>query len=246
MPTHARNVADKDCPLCNKRCCFLALEQLGFVARPGKTRTLDMVEPNYRLFPIGMDSSPTRSPTLPPGRDKSVPTEQKPLALCLTYPWGRNLDGKDEQRDPQTPDENPGAIVVALLDSGEADWAIVTNGIIWRLYAAKAHSRATNYYEIHLPETLAMEQRELAFRYFWLLFRAASFQALERPVAGETRSLSLLDYILLESDLHARDLGEKLKTRVFEEIFPYFASGFVQYAQHHGQLPYQSGYASCR
>ena len=123
------------------------------------------------------------------------------------------------------------------MDSGEADWAIVTNGIIWRLYAAKAHSRATNYYEIHLPETLAMEQRELAFRYFWLLFRAASFSVLERPVAGETRSLSLLDYILLESDLHARDLGEKLKTRVFEEIFPYFASGFVQYAQQHGQLP---------
>ncbi len=195
------------------------LEQLGFVARPGKTRTLDMVEPNYRLFA------------------PSATKNDKPLALCLTYPWGRNLDGKDEQRDTQTPDENPGAIVVTLLDSGEADWAIVTNGIIWRLYAAKAHSRATNYYEIHLPETLAMEQRELAFRYFWLLFRAAAFVPVERSAAGETRSLSLLDYILLESDLHARDLGEKLKTRVFEEIFPYFASGFVSYAQQHGQLP---------
>ena len=163
---------------------------------------------------------------------------QKPLALCLTYPWGRNLDGKDEQRDKDTPDENPGAVVVTMLDAGKAEWAIVTNGIIWRLYAAKAHSRATNYYEISLPETLAMEQqRELAFRYFWLLFRAAAFQPIERPLAGETRSLSLLDFLLLESDLHARDLGEKLKTRVFEEIFPYFAEGFVQYARQHGQLP---------
>ncbi|GAC1299422.1 MAG: hypothetical protein NVSMB27_39480 [Ktedonobacteraceae bacterium] len=80
-------------------------------------------------------------------------------------------------------------------------------------------------------------QRELAFRYFWLLFRAASFQLVERTVTGETRLLSLLDLILLESDLHARDLGEKLKTRVFEEIFPYFAYGFVEYARQHGQLP---------
>ena len=39
----------------------------------------------------------------------------KPLALCLAYTWGRNLDGKDEQRDSQTPDENPGAVVVTLL-----------------------------------------------------------------------------------------------------------------------------------
>ncbi len=195
------------------------LEQLGFVARAGKMRTADVIEPDYRLFA--------------PDAAKNA----KPLALCLSYPWGRNLDGKDEQRDKQTPDENPGAVVVTLLDSGEAEWAIVTNGIVWRLYAAKAHSRATNYYEIHLPETLAMEQRELAFRYFWLLFRTAAFQPLDRPTAGETRSLSLLDFLLLESDLHARDLGEKLKTRVFEEIFPYFAEGFVQYARQHGQLP---------
>ncbi len=195
---------------------YPVLEQLGFVARP---TTINTVETTLKA-------------------DLLYANSQNPLALCLTYPWGRNLDGKDEQRDTQTPDENPGAVVVTLLDSGKAEWAIVTNGIIWRLYAAKAHSRATNYYEISLPETLAMEQqRELAFRYFWLLFRAAAFQPIERPLAGETRSLSLLDFLLLESDLHARDLGEKLKTRVFEEIFPYFAEGFVQYARQHEQLP---------
>src|SRR5882724_11492345 len=58
----------------------------------------------------------------------------------------------------------------------QTDWAIVTNGIIWRLYAAKAHSRATNYYEVNLQETLALDpsKREEAFRYFWLFFRAAA------------------------------------------------------------------------
>ena len=66
---------------------------------------------------------------------------------------------------------------MTLLDRGEADWAIVTNGKIWRLYAAKAHSRATNYYEIDLEETLALPAANLeyAFRYFWLLFHAQAF-----------------------------------------------------------------------
>jgi hypothetical protein len=55
----------------------------------------------------------------------------------------------------------------------------VTNGKIWRLYSAKAHSRATNYYEIDVEETLALPAAnvQVAFRYFWLLFRAHAFIA---------------------------------------------------------------------
>jgi hypothetical protein len=49
----------------------------------------------------------------------------KSLALCLAYTWNRNLDGKDETRDDVTPDENPGAAVVTLLDSGQTDLALV-------------------------------------------------------------------------------------------------------------------------
>jgi hypothetical protein len=169
----------------------------------------------------------------------SMGEKGRPLALCLAYPWGRNLDGKDDLRDEQTAGENPGVVVVTLLDGGEADWVILTNGVIWRLYAAKAHSRATHYYEINLPETLSLapERREGALRYFWLLFRAAAFVPTERAVAGERRSLSLLDFLLVESDLHARALGGRLKDRVFEEIFPHFALGFVNHARQHKLLP---------
>jgi hypothetical protein len=83
----------------------------------------------------------------------------KSLALCLAYTWNRNLDGKDETRDDVTPDENPGAAVVTLLDSGQADLAIGTNGKIWQLYSAKAHSRSTNHYEIDLEEIRALSSR---------------------------------------------------------------------------------------
>src|SRR5437667_7463409 len=104
-----------------------------------------------------------------------------PVALCLIYPWGRWLDGKDDTRDAETSDDNPGARVVSLLESETARWAILTNGKLWRLYSGKAHSRATNYYEIDLEEALAFPGPQAtdaaeAFRYFWLIFRAKAFE----------------------------------------------------------------------
>ena len=199
------------------------LSTLGFVARSVKASNNGTPEPDYRLYLASSAEHAT----------------DKPLALCLAYTWGRNLDGKDEQRDSQTPDENPGAVVVTLLDSGEADWAIVTNGKTWRLYSAKAHSRATNYYEIDLEETLAQSPAHLeyAFRYFWLFFRAAAFIPAERIVDGEKRQVCFLDSLVSESERYARELGERLKDRVFFEIFPHFARGFIIYAKRAGQLP---------
>src|SRR5438552_4823481 len=199
------------------------LATLGFVHRPVKASNSSTPEPDYRLYPASAAGHAT----------------DKPVALCLAYTWGRNLDGKDEQRDSQTPDENPGAVVVTLLDSGEADWAIVTNGKTWRLYSAKAHSRATNYYEIDLEETLsqAPANREYAFRYFWLFFRAAAFIPAGQTVDGEKRQMCFLDSLLNESERYARELGERLKERVFFEIFPHFSRGFIIYARRTGQLP---------
>jgi hypothetical protein len=194
-----------------------ALQALGFTVEPTKADHHGAIEPDYRL---------------------SALSHTDPLALCLAYPRGRNLDGKDDQRDSETPDENPGAVVVSLLDRSQ-DWAIVTNGKLWRLYSARAHSRATNYYEIDLEETLAQppEHRELAFRYFWYFFRAAAFLPTARMLEGETRQICFLDRLVSESERYARELGERLKDRVFFEIFPHFARGFILYARRTGQLP---------
>jgi hypothetical protein len=199
-----------------------ALNALGFAIQPVKAGNGDGVQPDYRLYAANST--------------ETIATH--PLALCLAYTWNRNLDGKDEQRDNQAPDENPGASVVTVLDKGEVDWAIVTNGKTWRLYAAKAHSRATNYYEIDLEETLALPAAHLehAFRYFWLLFRANSFIPTERAADGEQRQMCLLDSLLHDSEHYARELGERLKKRVFEDIFPHFARGFIIHARRTQQL----------
>ncbi len=169
--------------------------------------------PSYRLFP------PDQS-------------DGQPLALCLAYPWDRMLDAKDYGRDSAAPEVNPGAQVVSLLERGDAPWVIVTNGRLWRLYSRRAHSRATNYYEIDLSDLLADSgpgpaDPGDAFRYFWLLFRRDSFVPATVVREGRETALALVDRILDESEEYARKLGENLKRRVFEDIFPLLAEGFV-------------------
>ena len=181
------------------------LEALGFQQLDGKRGDM----PHYRLY---------------------VPEKSdKPVAVCLAYPWNRYLDGRDETRDARNPDENPGARVVSILETGDAQWAIVTNGKLWRLYSSKTHSRSTNYYEVDLDEILAMLDPNEAFRYFWLFFRSSAFVTEEVRKDGQTQEVCFLDRLLQESESYAKGLGERLKDRVFERVFPHFAAGFIEH-----------------
>ena len=63
--------------------------------------------------------------------------------------------------------------------SGLADWIVVTNGRLWRLYSRHAHARATNFYEVDLVEALNASGEtdpNEAFRYWWLFFRSDAFR----------------------------------------------------------------------
>ncbi len=189
-------------------------EALGFSFEVGKKASSAEKDPDYRLF------SPENS--------------RYPIATCLTYSWGRFLDGKDDVRDDTTPEENPGAWVVSLLEQGEAPWAIVTNGKLWRLYSSRARSRSTNYYEIDLEEILAQsgpqaQDPAVAFRYFWMLFRSDAFLSAGPVMVEGGAGPSFLDRLLDGSYEYAHELGERLKGRVFEEVFPHVAEGFTAY-----------------
>lgn len=172
-------------------------KRMGFAYTAGKAGASDAEKPDYYLY---------------------GPHDQtKPLALALAYQWNRNLDAPDP-RDQNTPNENPGALVVSLLEKAEAPWAIVTNGKLWRLYLATASNKITNYYEIDLEEALFTPERdrEQAFKYWWLLFRREAFTG-------------LLETILTGSQQYAKYIGEELKGRIFKSIFNNFAGGFIQY-----------------
>jgi hypothetical protein len=153
------------------------------------------------------------------------------LAICLPYPWSRELDRKDEMHDAETSEVTPTFAVVDLLANEKAPWVVLTNGKLWRLYSQQAHSRATNYYEVDLDEILGrqgfLQDIQDAFRYFWLLFRMKAFRPVEGEWLGKRQSLSMLDRLLLGSEEYAKELGESLKSRVFTEVFPVLAEGFI-------------------
>jgi hypothetical protein len=146
----------------------------------------------------------------------------EPLTAAFVYPWDRWLDGPDIH-DADTPEENPGACVVTALDEAVADWIVVTNGRLWRLYSRHAHARATNYYEVDLAEALTASgdtDPNEAFRYWWLFFRPDAY----RP-QGEAGCW--LDRIFRGSRDYAKRLGDRLKDRIFVTIFPHLAQGFL-------------------
>lgn len=145
------------------------------------------------------------------------------LTAAFVYAWDRWLDGPD-LNDADTPEENPGACVVTALDQGTADWIIVTNGRLWRLYSRQAHARATNFYEVDLVEALTASgdtDPNEAFRYWSLFFRPDAFS----PTAEGPDCW--LDAILQGSREYAKRLGERLKDRIFVVIFPHLAQGFL-------------------
>ncbi|MCB9117575.1 MAG: hypothetical protein H6639_21725 [Caldilineaceae bacterium] len=159
-----------------------------------KEGSSDGTEPDYYLYAPG--------------------DQDKPLAAVLSYVWNRNLDDIDPARDHETGNEIPGALVVSTLESGRVPWVIATNGKLWRLYAAAADNRATNYYEVDLEEAFAAADQVTALKYWWLFFRQAAFSG-------------FLDDVRSGSQAYATELGKRLKNRVFEEIFPHFAEGLI-------------------
>ncbi len=128
---------------------------LGFKSKVNKRADQDNWEPDYILK----------------GKDG------KPRTVAFVYRWDRGLDGPD-LNDPDTPEENPGAAVVSALAGEHAQWAIVTNGKLWRIYSREAHSRSTNFYEVDLEAALVASDEtdpNEAFRYWWLFFRSQAF-----------------------------------------------------------------------
>ena len=192
---------------------------LGFTFKKVKDSKDDSPRPDYLLY----------------GKSGNTPT-----ALCLCYPWGRSLDGKDDQRDQDTPEENPSAAVVSALKDGKTPWAIVTNGKLWRLFNAKTSSIAASYYEIDLEEILAAPSQlaspstfdlSESFKYFLFFFRSDAFEPSKESSVGEEKTTTFLDLLLKGSEEYAKRLGERLKDRVFEEVFIHFAEGFVDFVK---------------
>jgi len=199
----------------------------GFATKPEATTQTELIQPLLKM--LGFEVKAGRKDgniTDQPDYTLYTPGQpDKPLAQVLAYRWNRSLDTVDSQVDG-TPadaerktkklDENPGALVVTLLEKAVTPWVILTNGKLWRLYSATASNKITNYYEVDLEEALfgMLVDTEAAFKYWWLMFRRDAFTG-------------FLDEVLTKSRDYAKDIGERLKDRIFRKIFGYLAAGFI-------------------
>ncbi|MEZ4556564.1 MAG: hypothetical protein R2854_08975 [Caldilineaceae bacterium] len=67
----------------------------------------------------------------------------------------------------------------------------MTNGRLWRLYAANADNKATNYYEVDLDEALFTPESDQVsgFKYWWLFFRREAFAGFLDEVLAIPRTM---------------------------------------------------------
>lgn len=151
------------------------------------------------------------------------------VAVADAKYWERPLSEirKSDARD-HWQNNNPSFQIVNYLTATKVNWGILTNGRIWRLYSRHVSGIATEYYEIDLVDIL--ENNPGDFKRFWLFFRRQAF-------TPDTQGRNFLDRVREGSATYARVVGDTLKARVFDQIFPLLAGGFVADMAWRGQDP---------
>ncbi|KJR40258.1 type II DNA modification enzyme [Candidatus Magnetoovum chiemensis] len=148
------------------------------------------------------------------------------LTITEVKYWGRRLNDIDRKDTLDSID--PTAQTIKYLEdahyhsSGQINWAILTNGKIWRLFYYKASSRCSNFYEADLEEIIKSSDVE-NFMYFYLFFAKDALTA--DPITNKT----LLDQHLKGSEDYAVRVSSKLKELIFDKVFEDIAEGFINY-----------------
>ena len=189
------------------------LSTLGYVyhVQPHAQRGMKKKVPDYALF---KDDEAYRAAR----KVKDNPDQffSQSLTILEAKYWGRRLNDTDKKDVLDSRD--PTAQTVKYLDSvnyhtnGKINWAILTNGKLWRLFYFRAQSRAGNYFELDLEEMVTRGDAE-EFLYFYLFFSKDAF--LPDLVTGKT----WLDQHLKGTEEYAERVSTKLKDRIFDQVF---------------------------
>lgn len=185
--------------------------------------------PDYALFA----DDKTRNEAYPyQGQDD--PFYRRALAIAEAKYWGRPLNQKDTTgRDTWKADSNPSFQMVNYLVGTRVPWGILTNGILWRLYSREVSSTASEFYEVDLgvifdflpPDGEPSSEQLDQFRRWWLFFRRDAF-------LPDAQGKSFVQRVHEGSATYARQISDKLKELVFEQVMPEIAGGFIAYRYH--------------
>ena len=169
------------------------------------------------------------------------PPESKPWnkAICILEAkrWKRPLD-KGDKTDPIDPHVPSNQILRYLsvaepVSNGKIVWGILTNGELWRLYYHRSPSRSEGFVEFNLSEIFEDDNqsddfliKKIKFKVFYLLFRKEAFVPTNwRP------HRTFLEIALDEGRRWEEKVSGSLKEKIFYEVFPDIAKGFLAGAQ---------------
>jgi len=142
----------------------------------------------------------------------------KAFAIGDAKYWDRPLDVAVKQSggDPFT-NKNPSYQIWFYMEQGGAEWGILTNGRLWRLYHKDTAHRLDRFYEVDLAALLEGDNVE-RFLYFYAFFARSSFEPHALGVAA----------LLKASTDYARGIGDTFKSQVYDAL-RHLAQGFLDY-----------------
>ena len=212
---------------------LLAALGWSFIPQAKNTKNGRVNRPDYALFA----DDATKNDAYPhQGHDDAF--YSRALAIAEAKYWGRPLSQKDAAgRDTWKTGSNPSHQMVSYLVGTRCPWGILTNGRVWRLYSREASSTASEFYEVDLGAVLTPlqpptpfssagaggeEGQVAAFKRFWLFFRRAAF-------VSDAQGRTFIQRVMDGSATYAREISDKLKELVFDEVMPEIAGGFIAY-----------------
>ena len=147
----------------------------------------------------------------------ALPT-QGGIAVGDAKYWDRPLDVtlKHKGGDLFT-NKNPSYQIAFYIQHSGAEWGVLTNGRLWRLFHKDTAHQLERFYEVNLPELLAAND-PASFLYFYAFFRRAAF---------DEHTLGLRAILQASTDF-ARGISEDLKQQVYAAL-RHLAQGFLDY-----------------
>ncbi len=208
----------------------LALLGWEFIVQAKSLRSGQVTRPDYALF---SDEAAKDGAYPLQGEDDAFYT--RALAIGEAKYWGRRLSVKDSSgRDTWKSGQNPSHQMVSYLNGTRSPWGMLINGMVWRLYSREVSSVASEFYEVDLsalfdfipPGAEPSPEQWEQFKRWWLFFRRAAFVP---DAAGK----SFVKRVHEGSATYAREISDKLKELVFQEVMPVIGGGFVDYRREH-------------
>lgn len=186
------------------------LARLGFTftVQVGISTAVGHRQPDYALFLSDADRAAA-------DLQEGVQRYRSAVAVCDAKRFDRPLD---RRRVQGALSEDPVAQIIHYVAITRRRWGILTNGRLWRLYAAEGDMVEGACLEVDLCALLDAGSVE-AFRYFTVLFSATAF-------APGVDGRALIDRVLDGSQAQAVAVGEALRRQVFAAV-PLVAEGLL-------------------